>query len=60
MRGLTLAEAAIRTHYRVTVIGVKRPQTPFAYASPDTVVGDETLLVGGGAVADVERFAETA
>lgn len=53
----TLAEAALRTKYGVTVVGVKRPGTDFTYARPDTMVRARDLLIVAGATHLVERFA---
>jgi trk system potassium uptake protein len=53
---LPLAESAVRSRHRITVVGVKRPGEAFAYAVPETVVhrGDELVL--SGRIPDVERF----
>src|SRR5690606_34411457 len=34
--GMTLAEAALRSRYGVTVVGVKKPGMDFTYATPET------------------------
>ncbi len=55
--GRTLAEAALRSRYGVTVVGVKRPGQDFTYAQPDTRVGAGDLLIVSGATNLVEKFA---
>lgn len=54
--GHTLAVSAVRSRHRITVVGLKRPGEPFAYAVPETVVEQGDELVVSGRVADVERF----
>jgi trk/ktr system potassium uptake protein len=58
--GKTLADAALRTKYGVTLVGVKRKGEDFAYARPETVVPDGALLIVAGTTAQVERFAANA
>jgi trk system potassium uptake protein len=55
--GQTLAEAALRSRYGVTVVGVKRPGQDFTYAQPDTRVGPGDLLIVSGTTTLVEKFA---
>jgi trk system potassium uptake protein len=55
--GKTLAEAALRTRYGVTVVGVKRPGEDFTYARPETVITAGDLLIVSGDTKKVERFA---
>lgn len=57
--GKTLAEAALRTRYGVTVVGVKRPGEDFTYARPETTIAAGDLLIVSGATEKVERFAAT-
>jgi trk system potassium uptake protein TrkA len=57
VHGRTLAEAALRSRYGVTVVGVKRPGTEFIHATPDTVVHPGDLLIVSGPTRKVERFA---
>ena len=58
--GRTLAEAALRSRYGVTVVGVKRPGQDFTYAQPDTRVDPGDLLIVAGATDLVEKFAAEA
>lgn len=53
----TLAEAALRTHHGITVVGVKRPGQDFTHALPDTVVRRGDLLIVSGPTMAVEKFA---
>ena len=55
--GRTLAEAALRSRYGVTVVGVKSPGQDFTYAQPDTRVDAGDLLIVSGSTALVEKFA---
>lgn len=55
--GKTLAEAAIRSKYGVTIVGVKRPRTDFTYATPETSVEAGDLLIVSGPTKLVEKFA---
>ncbi len=56
-QGFTLAQSKVRSRYGVTVIGVKSPGREFVYATPETRISANDLLV----VADhgdlLERFA---
>jgi trk system potassium uptake protein len=53
----TLAEAALRSRYGVTVVGVKSRGQDFTYARPETVVRRGDLLIVSGPTNKVERFA---
>lgn len=53
----SLGEAALRTRYGVTVVGVKRPNEDFAYARPETAVRAGDILIVSGPMEAVERFA---
>ena len=58
--GKTLAEAALRTRYGVTIVGVKRPGQDVAHALPDTAVEPGDELIVSGTTARVENFATEA
>ena len=58
--GKTLAQAALRTKYGITVVGVKRRGEDFTYARPETVVPEGALLIIAGTTEQVERFAANA
>ncbi len=53
----SLAQAGLRSRFRVTVMGVKRSDTEFIVAQPDTVLQPEDILIVAGTTADVESFA---
>ncbi len=53
---ISLAESAVRSTYRVTVVGIKRTGEDFTYAVPETVVHEGDELVVSGTTEDVERF----
>lgn len=55
--GRTLADCALRSKYGVTIVGVKRPKTDFAYARPETEVQQGDLLIVCGPTKTVEAFA---
>jgi len=55
--GRTLAEAALRTKYGVTVVGLKSPGRDFVYARPETVVSRDDLMVVAGETRLLERLA---
>ncbi len=52
----TLADSAPRSHYGVTVVGVKRGRQDFIHATPDTVVHDRDELIVSGPTPAVEKF----
>jgi len=53
----TLGESALRSRYRITVVGTKQPGKDFVYARPETMVREADLLIVCGDTADCERFA---
>ena len=55
--GKTLGEAAVRSKYGVTIVGVKRPKTDFTHAQPDTRVEAGDLLIVSGPTKLVQKFA---
>ena len=57
IRGITLAESAVRRKYGITVVGVKSPGNDFTYATPDTVVSNHDLVIVSGKSAAIEKFA---
>lgn len=52
----TLAEAALRSKYGVTVVGVKRRGEDFTYARPETRVTASDELIVSGPTRKVEEF----
>jgi trk system potassium uptake protein len=57
MQGLSLAQSNIRQRYGVTIIGVKTPGVPFAYATQDTIVNGNDVIICMGESENLERFA---
>ena len=57
MQGFTMAQSNVRQRYGVTVIGVKSPGVEFQYATPETRVSANDLLVCSGHAELLERFA---
>ncbi|WP_127132105.1 TrkA family potassium uptake protein [Georgenia sp. SYP-B2076] len=55
--GFTLGQSKVRERYGITVIGVKPPGEPFEYATEDTLVGADDLLIVSGDTNLLERFA---
>jgi trk system potassium uptake protein len=55
--GKSLAEAGIRAEHGVTVVSIKRHGEDFSYATPETVIGADDLLIVAGKTELAERFA---
>lgn len=55
--GMTLSASALRSKYGITIVGVKRPQEDFTYATPETRVERGDLLIVSGPTRMVEKFA---
>jgi trk system potassium uptake protein TrkA len=55
--GRTLGQSALRSKYGVTIVGVKRPQEEFTYATADTIVEQGDLLIIAGQTRACECFA---
>jgi trk system potassium uptake protein TrkA len=58
--GMTLAEGSLRQRYDVTVVCIKPAGGTFTYATPDSVLDADALLLVAGELASVDRFAEEA
>jgi len=56
--GKPLGEARLRTKYGVTVVGVKRSGQDFTYATQDTVIEPDDVLIVAGRTKAVEDFAD--
>lgn len=52
----TLGESAPRSHYGVTIVGVKRVGEDFTYARPETTVHRHDQLIVSGPTPNVEKF----
>ncbi len=57
IRGISLAQSAVRSKYGITVVGVKSPGKDFTYATPETVLSEQDLVIVSGKSPDLERFA---
>jgi trk system potassium uptake protein TrkA len=55
--GRPLSEIGLRARYAVTVVCIKKPGHPFTYATADTVLEADDLIVVAGHMKDVHRFA---
>lgn len=55
--GRSLGDCKLRSKYGVTVVGVKRPQEDFTYATAETVIAPGDLLIVSGPTVKVETFA---
>ncbi|MEO6114797.1 MAG: TrkA family potassium uptake protein [Pseudolysinimonas sp.] len=55
--GVSLAAAGVRKKYGITVLGVKAPGLEFTYATSDTVLSDNDIIIASGNVADLDAFA---
>lgn len=53
----TLADAALRSKYGITVVSIKRPGEDFTYATADTTVYAGDFLIVAGKTSQVEAFA---
>lgn len=56
-QGFDLAQSKVRTRYGVTVLGVKSPGAEFVYATPQTRVQADDILIVAGHPELLERFA---
>lgn len=54
--GMPLGESVVRTVYDVTVVGVKRPGAAFTYATAETVLNQDDVIIAAGDRRKVERF----
>lgn len=57
MQGFTLAQSKVNRKYGVTVIGVKPPGLPFVYATDETRIASDDVIVVTGQTSLLERFA---
>jgi len=56
-QGFTLAQSKIRERYGVTVVGVKSPGLDFQYATPETRISQNDIIIVSGHADLLERFA---
>ena len=52
-----MAESKVRERFGVTIIGVKAPGQPFEYATEETKIGPEDVIIVSGDSALLEEFA---
>jgi trk system potassium uptake protein len=57
LRGVPLGRSGLRAKYGVTIVGVKPVGASFTYATTETVLQDDDIVIVSGSVADLERFA---
>lgn len=57
LHGFTIGQSKMRSRYGVTIIGLMSPGEHFEYATPQTMVGAEDILVVGGDANLLEHFA---
>ncbi len=56
--GRKLRQTPIRTHHGVTVVAVKHRGHEFTYATPDTVLQKDDIIIVSGTLRNIERFSE--
>ena len=60
LHGQTLTQSQVRTRHRVTVTGVKSPGASFDYATADTLIRPQDIIIVAGPADEVERFSALA
>ncbi|MBK5250474.1 MAG: TrkA C-terminal domain-containing protein [Actinomycetales bacterium] len=55
--GFTVGDSQIRKRYGITVIGVKPPGRPFEYATEQTRIDADDVLILSGDTMLLEKFA---
>lgn len=58
--GKALGEAGIRKEHGVTIVCIKHRGEDFSYATPETVLKEDDLLIVAGKTEQTERFAQLA
>ncbi len=58
--GRTLAESGLRDRYGITVVAIKPSGGQFTYATPDTRIGPDDLLLVAGPIEATDRFCKLA
>ena len=56
IRGVPLSDTDIRKKFGVTVVGVKSPGAEFTYATPETVISNQDLIIVSGNSGAIEKF----
>ena len=57
LQGTTLGETGLRRQHKVTVVGVKAPNASFTYATAETPIEADDIILVSGHPDDVEKFA---
>ncbi|WP_054952545.1 potassium channel family protein [Flaviflexus massiliensis] len=57
LRGFTIGESKVRERYGVNILGVKSPHEPFEYATSETLIGEDDLIIVSGNVELLDEFA---
>ncbi|AOX67799.1 potassium transporter [Curtobacterium sp. MCBA15_013] len=57
VRGKDLATTVIRTRFGLTVLGIKTPGEAFVPATPESVIGQNDVIIVSGTESALERFA---
>ncbi len=57
VQGVPLGESHVRRRFGVTIVGVKQPGQRFTYATEETVVSDQDIVIVSGTNDAIERFA---
>lgn len=57
LAGKTLSGAGVRNTYKITVVGVKKPDDAFTYATAETPIETGDQLLVSGHPDDIEKFA---
>lgn len=55
--GNTLGGAGIRNQYKITVVGIKKPDSSFTYATAETPIAEGDQILVSGHPSDIEKFA---
>ena len=55
--GKTLSGAGIRNEYKITTVGVKKPDASFTYATAETLIDEGDQILVSGHPDDIEKFA---
>lgn len=57
LRGFTIGESKVREKFGVNIIGVKAPGSPFEYATTETRIGEDDLIIVSGNAELLDAFA---
>jgi trk system potassium uptake protein TrkA len=57
LHGKTVADAALRSKFGVTIVGLKHPKAEMIHARLETVLDRDALMIVAGPTQQVERFA---